>query len=258
MSRTAIITGAGSGIGLATAKALYASGLAVVGIGRDEAKLADLAASLGGDDRVLTLSIDVSAGDAPKRIIDAALKRFGRIDALINNAGLGSPTPLHDTDDETLDRFLDVMLRAPFRLCREAIPHMTEGSAVVNVTSTYAMIGGRRGGPYSAAKGGLRSLTEHMAVEYGPRGIRSNCVAPGVTMTDMVRHRFDDETFQRANVETTPYPRLAEPDDVANVIAFLCSPSAEMINGQSIVVDGGWTKTKYLSARALTSEWVER
>ena len=258
MSRTAIITGAGSGIGLATAKALYASGLAVVGIGRDEAKLADLAATLGGDDRVLTLSIDVTAGDAPKRIIDAALKRFGRIDALINNAGLGSPTPLHDTDDETLDRFLDVMLRAPFRLCREAIPHMTEGGAVVNVTSTYAMIGGRRGGPYSAAKGGLRSLTEHMAVEYGPRGIRSNCVAPGVTMTDMVRHRFDDETFQRANVETTPYPRLAEPDDVANVIAFLCSPGAEMINGQSIVVDGGWTKTKYLSARALTSEWVER
>lgn len=258
MSRTAIITGAGSGIGLATAKALYASGLAVVGIGRDEAKLADLAATLGGDDRVLTLSIDVTASDAPKRIIDAALKRFGRIDALINNAGLGSPTPLHDTDDETLDRFLDVMLRAPFRLCREAIPHMTEGGAVVNVTSTYAMIGGRRGGPYSAAKGGLRSLTEHMAVEYGPRGIRSNCVAPGVTMTDMVRHRFDDETFQRANVETTPYPRLAEPDDVANVIAFLCSPGAEMINGQSIVVDGGWTKTKYLSARALTSEWVER
>lgn len=258
MSRTAIITGAGSGIGLATAKALYASGLAVVGIGRDETKLSDLAATLGGDDRVLTLSIDVTAGDAPKRIIDAALKRFGRIDTLINNAGLGSPTPLHDTDDETLDRFLDVMLRAPFRLCREAIPHMTEGGAVVNVTSTYAMIGGRRGGPYSAAKGGLRSLTEHMAVEYGPRGIRSNCVAPGVTMTDMVRHRFDDETFQRANVETTPYPRLAEPDDVANVIAFLCSPGAEMINGQSIVVDGGWTRTKYLSARALTSEWVER
>lgn len=76
-------------------------------------------------------------------------------------------------------------------------------------------------------------------------------------MTDMVRHRFEDETFTRANVETTPYPRLAEVEEVASTIAFLCSPGAELINGQSIVVDGGWTKTKYLSPRALTTKWVE-
>jgi NAD(P)-dependent dehydrogenase (short-subunit alcohol dehydrogenase family) len=75
-------------------------------------------------------------------------------------------------------------------------------------------------------------------------------------MTDMVRHRFEDETFQRSNVDTTPYPRLAEPDDVAAAIAFLCSPGGEMINGQSIVVDGGWTRTKYLSPRATQSKWV--
>jgi NAD(P)-dependent dehydrogenase (short-subunit alcohol dehydrogenase family) len=96
-----------------------------------------------------------------------------------------------------------------------------------------------------------------MACEYGPRGIRSNCVAPGVTMTDMVRHRFEDETFKRVNIDTTPYPRLGEVEDVASTIAFLCTPGAEMINGQSITVDGGWTKTKYLSPRALTSRWVE-
>ena len=257
MTRTAIITGAGSGIGLSTAKMLHDAGFAIVGVGRSADKLADLAGVLGASERVETLAVDITADDGPSRIVESALGRFGRIDALVNNAGLGSPTPLHETDDEKLDQFLDVMLRAPFRICREAIGHMGEGGSVVNVTSTYAMIGGRRGGPYSAAKGGLRSLTEHMAVEYGPRGIRSNCVAPGVTMTDMVRHRFDDEAFQRVNVETTPYPRLAEPEDVANVIAFLCSPGSEMINGQSIVVDGGWTKTKYLSARALCSTWVE-
>ena len=148
------------------------------------------------------------------------------------------------------------MLRAPFRLAREVVPHMQSGSGVVNVTSTFAMIGGKRGGAYSAAKGGLKSLTEHMACEYGPMGIRSNCVAPGVTMTDMVRHRFEDETFKRVNVETTPYPRLAEAEDIASVIAFLCSAGGEMINGQSIVVDGGWTRTKYLSPRALTSRWI--
>jgi meso-butanediol dehydrogenase/(S,S)-butanediol dehydrogenase/diacetyl reductase len=255
--QVAIITGAGSGIGLATAKMLHGMGMAILGIGRDPAKLETLASTLDDPDRLATLSIDVTADDAPGRIVALALDRFGRIDFLINNAGAGSPKPLHETDDETLDSFLGLMLRAPFRLCREAIGHMGDGCGIVNVTSTYAMIGGRRGGAYSAAKGGLTSLTEHMACEYGPRGIRSNCVAPGVTMTDMVRHRFEDETFKRVNVETTPYPRLGEVEDIASTIAFLCSPGAGFINGQTIVVDGGWTTTKYLSTRALTTKWVE-
>jgi meso-butanediol dehydrogenase / (S,S)-butanediol dehydrogenase / diacetyl reductase len=164
---------------------------------------------------------------------------------------------LHETDDETLDHFLGIMLRAPFRLARDVIVHMQPGAAIINVTSTYAVVGGRRGGAYSAAKGGLKSLTEHMACEYGPRGIRSNCVAPGVTRTEMVAHRFEDEAFKRINVETTPYPRLSEPEDAASVIAFLCSPGSEMINGQSIIVDGGWTKTKYLSPRVTNTKWVD-
>ncbi|HEX7855640.1 MAG TPA: SDR family oxidoreductase [Sphingobium sp.] len=254
--KVAIITGAGSGIGLATAKMLHAEGLAIVGIGRDTGKLAALEQELGGTERLATLSVDVTSKEAPAAIVQLALDRFGSIDHLVNNAGVGSPKPLHETDDETLDSFIDIMLRAPFRLCRDAVVHMKPGSSIVNVTSTFAMIGGRRGGAYSAAKGGLKSLSEHMACEYGPQGIRTNNVAPGVTMTDMVRHRFEDEGFKRANVETTPYPRLAEPEDVASVIAFLCLPGSEMINGQSIVVDGGWTKTKYLSPRAMTTKWV--
>ncbi len=254
--QVAIITGAGSGIGLGTAKHLHAAGMAIVGVGRDLVKLATLETEIGDPARLATLSIDVTHDDAPHRIVNLALERFGRIDFLVNNAGIGAPKPLDETDDAMFDHFLGVMLRAPFRLSREVIPHMKPGSGIVNVTSTFAMIGGKRGGAYSAAKGGLKSLTEHMACEYGPRGIRSNCVAPGVTMTDMVRDRFADETFKRVNVETTPYPRLAEVDDVAATIAFLCSPGGEMINGQSLVVDGGWTKTKYLSPRALTSEWV--
>jgi meso-butanediol dehydrogenase / (S,S)-butanediol dehydrogenase / diacetyl reductase len=255
--KVAIITGAGSGIGLATAKLLHEAGNAVVGVGRDTGKLATLEGEIGDASKVATISVDVTAKDAPAQIVSLALDRFGSIDYLVNNAGVGSPKQLDETDDDTLDYFLDIMLRAPFRLCREVIPHMQRGSSVVNVTSTFAHIGGRRGGAYSAAKGGLKSLTEHMAVEYGPRGIRSNCVAPGVTMTEMVAHRFDDETFKRNNVETTPYPRLANPEDIAAVIAFLCSPVSEMVNAQSIVVDGGWTGTKYLSPRATTTKWVD-
>lgn len=252
--KVAIITGAGSGIGLATAKILHAAGNAVVGVGRDKTKLATLEQELGSN--VLAVSVDVTADEAPKTIVDAALAKFGRIDFLINNAGVGSPKPVHEATDADYDSFMDIMLRAPFRLIREVLPHLSEGSSIVNITSTYAHTGGRRGGAYSAAKGGLKSLTEHLAVEYGPRGIRSNCVAPGVTKTDMVAHRFEDEVFKRTNVDPTPYPRIAEPEDIASVIAFLCSPGSEMINAQSIVVDGGWTGTKYLSPRAVQSKWV--
>ena len=255
--KVAIITGAGSGIGLETAKMLAAAGTAVVGVGRDTGKLAGLEAAIGNPALIATISADVTADDAPAKIVALALERFGRIDYLVNNAGVGSPKPVHEATDGDFDGMMDIMLKAPFRLCREVLPHLEAGASVVNVTSTFAHIGGRRGGAYSAAKGGLKSLTEHMACEYGPRGIRSNCVAPGVTMTEMVAHRFDDETFKRANVETTPYPRLAKPEDIASVIAFLCSPGSEMINGQSIVVDGGWTNTKYLSPRATSTTWVE-
>ncbi len=253
--QVAIITGAGGGIGFGTAQHLSRAGMAIVGIGRDPAKLAALEAEIGDPAKVATLSVDIEADEAPAAIVKLALDRFGRIDFLVNNAGLGSPKPLHETDDGMLDHFLGVMLRAPFRIARDVIPHMKPGSGIVNVTSTFAMLGGMRGGAYSAAKGGLKSLTEHMACQYGPQGIRSNCVAPGVTITDMVRHRLEDKGFQRMQVEMTPYPRLGEVDDIASTIAFLCSPGAEFINGQSIVVDGGWSSTKYMSPEMLNADW---
>jgi meso-butanediol dehydrogenase/(S,S)-butanediol dehydrogenase/diacetyl reductase len=252
----AIITGAGSGIGLATAKQLYGTGMAVVGIGRDAGKLAALEREIADPARLATLPIDITADEAPQAIVALALERFGRIDFLVNNAGIGSPKPLHETDDATLDRFLDIMLRAPFRLARDVIVHMQPGSAIVNVTSTYAVVGGRRGGAYSAAKGGLTALTLHIACDYGAQGIRANCVAPGVTLTDMVKERLNDKGFRRMNVEMTPSPRLGRVEDVASTIAFLCSPGAAYINGQTIVVDGGWSSTKYLSSAALNAEWV--
>lgn len=256
--KVAIITGAGSGIGLATAKELYAAGMAVVGIGRSADKLAALTNALPDAKHCTTLAIDITDDEAPQAIVQHALQTFGQIDFLINNAGIGSPKALHSTDDETLDHFLGVMLRAPFRLARDVIPHLASGSGVVNVTSTYAVVGGRSGGAYSAAKGGMTALTTHMACEYGAQGIRSNCVAPGVTLTDMVSGRLEDEAFRRMNTEMTPAPRLGKVEDVASTIAFLCSPGAAHINGQTIVVDGGWSSTKYLSPEALKADWVTK
>jgi meso-butanediol dehydrogenase/(S,S)-butanediol dehydrogenase/diacetyl reductase len=231
-------------------------GIAIVGIGRDAAKLDKLKSVIKDPNKVVTASVDVTENDAPKRIVDVALKKWGQIDFLVNNAGVGSPKPLHETDDEMLDHFLNLMLRAPFRLAREVIPHMKPGSGIVNVSSTFAFIGGRRGGAYSAAKGGLTALTTHMACEYGPRGIRSNIVAPGAIPTEMTYHRFEDPKFKRQNVEMTPFNRLGTVDDIAATIAFLCSPGAGFINGQYIVVDGGWSSTKYLSDFGLTATWT--
>jgi NAD(P)-dependent dehydrogenase (short-subunit alcohol dehydrogenase family) len=256
--QVAIVTGASSGIGFGTAVKLASMGMAVVATGRDQGKLDKLAGSIDDAARIATLAIDLTADDAPKRVVDLALSRWGRVDFLINNAGVGSPKPLHETDDQMLDYFIGLMLRAPFRLAREVLPHMKSGSAIINVTSTFAVIGGRRGGAYSAAKGGLTALTTHIACQYGASGIRCNAVAPGVTVTPMTEGRLEDQTFRRINVEMTPHQRLGTVEDIASTIAFLCSPGGSFINGQTIVVDGGWSSTKFLSDFALTSTWTPR
>lgn len=256
--QVAIVTGASSGIGLGCATKLAEMGMAVLGTGRDQDRLAELHTAIGDPDRVATLAVDLTDDDAPRRIVDLAVQRWGHIDFLINNAGVGSPKPLHETDDETLDYFLGLMLRAPFRLARDVLPHMGPGSAIINVTSTFAVVGGLRGGAYSAAKGGLTTLTTHIACQYGASGIRCNAVAPGVTVTPMVEKRLQDERFRKINTEMTPHPRLGRVDDIASTVAFLCSPGGSFINGQTIVVDGGWSSTKYLSEFALSSRWTER
>jgi NAD(P)-dependent dehydrogenase (short-subunit alcohol dehydrogenase family) len=256
--QVAVVTGASGGIGFGCATKLAEMGVAVLATGRNEDKLAELAISIGDPDRVATVAVDLTDADAPQRITAAALDRWARIDFLVNIAGVGSPKPVHETDDDSLDYFLALMLRAPFRLIREVLPHLQPGSAIINVTSTFAVVGGMRGGAYSAAKGGLTALTTHIACQYGAQGIRCNAVAPGVIETPMTEHRLQDPRFRRINTEMTPHQRLGTVDDVASTVAFLCSPGGAFINGQTIVVDGGWSATKYLSEFALTSEWKAR
>ena len=254
--QVAVVTGASSGIGFGCAVKLAEQGMAVLGAGRDEARLAELAAAIGDPDRVATVAVDLTDDDGPRRVVDAAAQRWGHIDFLINNAGVGSPKPLHETDDETLDYFLGLMLRAPFRLAREVLPHMGSGSAIINVTSTFAVVGGLRGGAYSAAKGGLTALTTHIACQYGSQGIRCNAVAPGVTVTPMVEARLENPGFRKMQTEMTPHTRLGRVNDIAGTVAFLCSEDGSFINGQTIVVDGGWSSTKYLSEFALNADWI--
>lgn len=256
--QVALITGAGSGIGWGCALKLAEAGMAIVGVGRSADKLEALKSAIADQDRVAVLAVDITEDDAPRRIVDLAVQRWGRIDFLINNAGIGSPRPLHETDDANLDRFLGLMLRAPFRLCREALPHMPPGSAIINITSTFAVVGGLSGGAYSAAKAGLAGLTRHIACQYGTSGVRANAVAPGVIPTPMTEGRLGDQGFRKMNVEMTPHTRLGTVDDVASTVAFLCSSGGSFINGQTIVVDGGWSSTKFLSELGRSSVWMPK
>jgi NAD(P)-dependent dehydrogenase (short-subunit alcohol dehydrogenase family) len=255
MTYVALISGAGSGIGLATAQKFLDEGVHVVGLGRDRAKLDEMERLKGRDGaRAAGIGLDITSDEAPTQAVEFATTTFGRLDYLVNNAGIGSPKPVHETDDETLDYYLGLMLRAPFRLAREALKVMQPGSAIVNVSSTYALLGGLRGGAYSAAKAGLVGLTTHMAAQYGSYGIRSNAVAPGVIPTPMVAHRLDNPQFQRMNYDMTPSDRNGTAEDVANAIYFLASPAAGWINGQVLAIDGGWSSTKFLSEKALLAD----
>lgn len=255
--RVALITGASSGIGLATSKAFLHAGIAVIGVSRSAEKLANMEQECAGLAAPLaTLAIDATAEEAPHKAVALALERFGRLDHLVNNAGIGSPKPVHATDDETLDYYLNLMLRAPFRFAREALTAFGGDATIVNVTSTFALVGGLNGGAYSAAKAGLIGLTQHMACQYGSAGIRSNAVAPGVIPTPMTFGRLENERARRMNFDMTPMPadRWGTPEDVAQAILFLSSPSSGWINGQVLAVDGGWSTTKFLTEAALTAD----
>lgn len=255
MKGCAIITGAGSGIGLGSAVKLASAGFPILGVGRVMQKLSVLKEVIGDSSKVEVMSVDLTENSAPEEVVQQAVGRWGTIDILINNAGVGSPKPVHKTDDAYLDHCLNLMLRAPFRLCREALPHMPKGSVIINVTSTYAVVGGLSGGAYSAAKAGMTGLTQHIACQYGASGVRCNAVAPGVVPTAMTESRLQDPAFLKMNKEMTPHIRLGKVEDIVETIAFLCSPGGEFINGQTIVVDGGWSSTKYLSDFGLKSNW---
>lgn len=252
MSEVAIVTGAAGGIGEAIVRALGAQGVTVVGTGRDTAKLEALAESVKGSMNFDHVAADARDPGAAKIVVDHALTTFGKVTYLVNNAGSGVWAPLHQTTDEMMDEVIDISLKAPFRLCREAIPHMGRGCGIVTIGSTFGIMGGMDGGIYCAVKAGLTGMTQTMAAQYGEQGIRANVVAPTVVKTPMTEAAWYYPAFQRINQGLTPFYRDCVPEDVANAVAFLCSEKGEFINGQVLAIDGGWSTT-----RMIHSKWAE-
>ena len=249
--KVAIVTGAAGGIGEAIVRKLGERGVKVLGTGRSAEKLATLKQKLGDTMAFDFVAVDATADDAPARIVEGAVNAFGRLDILVNNAGSFNFGPVDQTTDEMLDEVLNISLRAPFRLCREVLGRMGEGASILFIGSTWGIYGTPGGGAYSTVKAGQIGLMQTLAAEYGPRGVRSNYVAPTVVRTEMTDAFWDQDFFRRTNHELTPLKRECTADDIGEMVAFLASDAAGFVNGQTIAVDGGISSTRYLAPEAI-------
>jgi NAD(P)-dependent dehydrogenase (short-subunit alcohol dehydrogenase family) len=243
--KTVIVTGATSGIGRASAEAFGRAGASVLLVGRQPQALTDAAEAIrGAGGQAATCAADVTDVDAPGRIVAAALAAFGHIDVLVNAAGIIATGALEATTDEIWDAMMAVNLRAPFRLMREAAPHLTANKgSIVNVSS----VNGLRSFPnvlaYCVSKAGVDHLTRCAAIEMAPLGVRVNAVNPGVTVTNLHRRSGMDDTQYAAFLErsktTHPLGRPGQPEDIAAMILFLASDQAGWMTGETIPIDGG-------------------
>jgi len=246
--KTAIVTGASSGIGRAIALLFAGEGAHVAVVANLNQKGASETAkeiqSMGR--RAFWTLADVSTASAANQLVERTLEEFGRIDILVNNAGIGGRQAgsgsLLDTSEEAWDRILAVNLKSVYLMSKPTVRHMVhqKGGVVINIASVFGMAGFAGISAYGAAKSGIIHLTRSMAIDYGPLGIRVNAIAPGVIQTRMVEEHLKDPGYQKRMVEAVPLGRLGTPMDVAHGALFLASDEASYINGHTLVIDGGW------------------
>jgi 3-oxoacyl-[acyl-carrier protein] reductase len=235
--RAAVVTGAASGIGRASAELFAAEGARVLAVDRPGA---DLAFS---DAAIETLAVDLADDGAPNAIVERAAAAFGAIDILFNNAGIGSNALVAQMTDEQWDHTQDVNLRAAFRLTREAIPHLIKSKTGRIICTASVMANGTDYGlaAYCASKAGVVGLTRTLALELGKWGVTANAVLPGAIRTGMTRQSFDNADVAAVWAKKSVLRRLGEPIDVARVALFLASDDGGFVTGQAIAADGGMT-----------------
>jgi NAD(P)-dependent dehydrogenase (short-subunit alcohol dehydrogenase family) len=243
--KVAFVTGAGSGIGRATALAFAAEGASVVASGRSEDRIQETARLIeqqGG--RSLPVQCDVTRSGDIKAALDRTIEAFGRLDVAFNNAGVEQPgAPAADITEEEWDRIIDTDLRSVFLCLKHEIPLMAAGGggAIVNTSSGAGVIGIAGQAAYTAAKHGLIGLTKSAALDYAGAGVRINAVSPGYIDTPMMDRYTGGTTEGRRNLEREPAGRIGRAEEIASAVLWLCSDGGAFTIGHDLVVDGGQT-----------------
>lgn len=248
--KIAIVTGAASGIGKATATTFAKEGAAVMCAdinGEGAEAVAHTISDTGGD--AASVKVDVASEDDIQRMVAETVSRWGRLDLLYNNAGIGTGNPVTQVTEEEWDHLIDINLKGVFLGCKHAIPEMlkTGGGSIVSTASNAGLDGAAMLSTYCASKGGVVMLTKSLAMEWARMGIRVNCVCPGVIKTAILDPMLqsaqtmgmnEDQLWERFG-KSHPMGRIGQPEEVANVVTFLASDDASFVTGVAMPVDGG-------------------
>ena len=245
-SKVAIVTGAASGIGRATALLFAREGASVVAVDLKETggkQLADEIRASGG--RAKFVHADVSRSDDCQRVVDSAVAEFGGIDILFNNAGIIRRATVLDLSEEDWDRVIDVNVKSVFLMSHFVVPIMVRagGGSIINTASGWGLAGGAKAAVYCASKGAIVLMTKAMAVDHGPQNIRVNCICPGDTDTGMLRNEArqlgENENQFLTESARRPLGRIGTPDEIAKAVLYLASNASSFVTGTALVVDGG-------------------